>query len=136
MSIMSALLRGLITLYCHGSILKITFSRLIFIQFEASKREDLETGPFLFIRDNNTLYYGRIIIILEVLIMNVPETIAKIRLKYHLSMIDLVNAGNQLHFISDEKANNANKNHLKNCIDCYERLGVKMPKVFMDFAKE
>ena len=68
--------------------------------------------------------------------MNVPETVAKIRLKYHLSMIDLVNAGNQLHFISDEKANNANKNHLKNCIDCYERLGVKMPKVFADFAKE
>ena len=68
--------------------------------------------------------------------MNVPETVAKIRLKYHLNMIDLVNAGNQLHFISDEKADNANKNHLKNCIDCYERLGVKMPKVFVDFAKE
>ena len=68
--------------------------------------------------------------------MNVPETVARIRLKYNLSMIDLVNAGNQLHFISDEKADNANKNHLKNCIDCYERLGVKMPKVFVDFAKE
>lgn len=50
--------------------------------------------------------------------------------------IDLVNAGNQLHFISDEKADNANKNHLKNCIDCYERLGVKMPKAFVDFSKE
>ena len=56
MSIMSALLRGLIALDCHGSILKITLSRLIFIQFEASKREDLETGPFLF-RVENKLYY-------------------------------------------------------------------------------
>ena len=57
MSIMSALLMGLIDLDCHGSILKITLSRLIFIQFEASKREDLETGPFLFFRDKNVFYY-------------------------------------------------------------------------------
>ena len=58
MSIMSALLRGLITLYCHGSILKITLSRLIFIQFETSKREDLETGPFLFSVENKLYYEG------------------------------------------------------------------------------
>ena len=68
--------------------------------------------------------------------MNVPNVVAKIRLKYHLNMIDLTNAGNQLHFISDEKADNANKKHLKNCIDCYGRLGVKMPQAFVDFAKE
>ena len=68
--------------------------------------------------------------------MNVPETVAKIRLKYHLNALDLYNSLNQLHLVSDEKANNANKNHLKNCIECYERLGVKMPKVFVDFAKE
>ena len=40
--------------------------------------------PLLFFRDKNTLYYGRIITTLEVLIMNVPKTVAKIRLKYHL----------------------------------------------------
>lgn len=68
--------------------------------------------------------------------MSIPNMVAKIRLQYHLNMIDLVNAGNQLHFISDEKADNANKNHLKNCIDCYERLWVKMPKAFVDFSKE
>lgn len=68
--------------------------------------------------------------------MNVPNMVAKIRLKYHLNMIDLINAGYQLHFISGEKADDANKNHLKGCIDCYERLGVKMPQAFVDFAKE
>lgn len=68
--------------------------------------------------------------------MSIPNMVAKIRLNYHLNMIDLVNAGNQLHFISDEKADDANKKHLKGCIDCYERLGFKMPKTFVDFAKE
>lgn len=68
--------------------------------------------------------------------MDLPRAIAKIRLNYHLTMLDLVNAGNQLHFISDEKADNANKNHLKKCIDCFGRLGIKMPKAFIDFSKE
>ena len=68
--------------------------------------------------------------------MNVPETVAKIRLKYHLNMIELVNSANQLHLISDDKADNANKLHFKNCIDCYDRMGYILPKEFMDFARD
>lgn len=68
--------------------------------------------------------------------MNVPKLVASIRLMHHLNMIDLVNVGNQLHFISDDKADSANEKHLKNCIDCYERLGFMMPKTFTDFARE
>lgn len=68
--------------------------------------------------------------------MDLPKAVARIRLNYHLTMLDLVNAGNQLHFISNEKADNANKNHLKNCIDCYRRLGIRMPRAFTDFSKE
>ena len=68
--------------------------------------------------------------------MNLVRTIAALRLGYHLNMIDFCNVANQLHLLSNEKANQKNKNHLKECIDCYERLGYVIPKEFVDFKEE
>ena len=74
--------------------------------------------------------------ILEVFTMSLPTMIAKIRLKYHLNALDLYNSLNQLHLVSDEKAEELNKMHLKKCVDCYSRLGTILPKEFLDFAKD
>ena len=68
--------------------------------------------------------------------MSLPIMIANIRLKYHLNALDLYNSLNQLHLVSDEKAEEANKMHFNKCIDCYSRLGVILPKEFLDFAKD
>lgn len=70
--------------------------------------------------------------------MDITKVVAKLRLNYHLNMIDICNVANQLHLLSDKKAELKNKNHLKACFDCYERLGIKLPKEFIDFknAKE
>ena len=65
--------------------------------------------------------------------MNIVKTVAKLRLSYHLNMIDICNVANQLHLMSDTKADNSNKRHLKECIDCYERLGYKLPDEFIEF---
>lgn len=68
--------------------------------------------------------------------MNIPNAIAKIRLKYHLNAIDVYNSLNQLHLVSGVRAENANKEHFKQCIDCYMRLGFKTPEEFIVFAKD
>ena len=68
--------------------------------------------------------------------MSLPTMIAKIRLKYHLNALDFCNSLNQLHLVSDEKAEETNKMHLKKCVDCYSRLGIIIPKEFLDFAKD
>lgn len=65
--------------------------------------------------------------------MDITKVVAKLRLTYHLNMLDACNVANQLGLMSNEKADMANKNHLKQCIDCYERLGTKFPKAFIDF---
>lgn len=68
--------------------------------------------------------------------MDVTKVVAKLRLGYHLNMLDVCNVANQLHLLSDEKANMKNKNHLKECLDCYERLGYNLPKELRDFKNE
>ena len=62
--------------------------------------------------------------------MNIPVAIARIRLKYHMNMLDVYNSLNQLHLVSDERADNANRDHFKKCIDCFNRLGFKLSKEF------
>ena len=42
---------------------------------------------------------------------SLPETVAIARFKYHANMLDIVNVANQLHILSDEKAEQMNKNH-------------------------
>ena len=49
--------------------------------------------------------------------------VAKAREGYHTNMIELVNVGNQLKLISDEKAENANKHHTMTLVnDVWPRL--------------
>lgn len=68
--------------------------------------------------------------------MDVTKLVAKMRLTYHLNMLDVVNVANQLHLLGDEKADQKNKGHLKGCIACYERLGYKLPSEFIEFKNE
>ena len=68
--------------------------------------------------------------------MDVTKVVARLRLGYHLNMIDFCNVANQLNLLSDEKADLKNKNHLKECLDCYERLGYNLSKEFRDFKNE
>ena len=68
--------------------------------------------------------------------MNITKVVAKLRLNYHLNMIDVCNVAYQLKLMSGEKADQANEEHLKQCIDCYIRLGYKLPKEFMEFKNE
>lgn len=65
--------------------------------------------------------------------MDITKVVAKLRLVYHLNMLDVCNVANQLHLLSDDSADLKNKNHFKKCLDCYERLGYNLPKEFMDF---
>ncbi len=43
--------------------------------------------------------------------MGLAENVAKMRFNFHSNMIDIVNAGNQLGLIKDNKANELNKHH-------------------------
>lgn len=42
---------------------------------------------------------------------SLPEFIAALRFKWHANMIDIVNVANQLHLLSDDKAEELNKRH-------------------------
>lgn len=68
--------------------------------------------------------------------MDITKKVAKLRLGYHLNMINVCNVANQLHLMSDEKADRRNINHAKECFDCYERLGYKLPKEIVDFKND
>lgn len=43
---------------------------------------------------------------------SLPAFIAALRFKWHANMVDVVNAANQLHLISDDKAEELNKKHV------------------------
>ena len=68
--------------------------------------------------------------------MDITKVVAKMRLDWHLNMVDVVNVANQLGLMSNEKADRANANHLRKIIDCGERLAVEWPETFKEFAKE
>lgn len=68
--------------------------------------------------------------------MGITKVVAKMRLGYHLNMVNVVNVSNQLGLMSDEKANRANKNHLKQIIDCWDRLGIVKPHLIVDAEEE
>lgn len=44
--------------------------------------------------------------------MGLPEKVAIMRFKYHANMTSVVNVANQLHIISDDKAEKLNANHV------------------------
>ena len=61
--------------------------------------------------------------------MNLPKIVAKMRLHYHANLIDVVNVGNQLGIISDEKAEEMNKHHVMTIFtDIFPRLGIDVFK--------
>ena len=42
---------------------------------------------------------------------DIANVVSRIRLHYHANMLSVVNAANQLHILSDEKAEEINKRH-------------------------
>lgn len=62
--------------------------------------------------------------------MCLSEMIAFLRAKYHVNMLDIVNALNQLHLMSDDKAEEKAKNHVMRFFECQERLGKDVKSVF------
>lgn len=55
--------------------------------------------------------------------MDIANVVARIRRVYHENMVSIVNAGNQLHLIKDEKAEEANMNHVMTLVnDIYPRI--------------
>ena len=65
--------------------------------------------------------------------MDITKAVAKLRLRYHLNMIDFVNIAYQLKLMGGEEADLKNKNHLKQVFDCYERLGYRLPPEIRNF---
>lgn len=48
---------------------------------------------------------------------SLPETVAIARFKYHSNMLDVVNVANQLHILSDDKAERLNKKHCMTIVE-------------------
>ena len=67
--------------------------------------------------------------------MSIPNLVTKIRLWYHLNSLDIYNAANQLHMISDSEANEKMKEHTRQCFDCYDRLGYNLPDCIKEWIK-
>lgn len=59
-----------------------------------------------------------------------PDTVAKVRLKYHGDMLDLNNVLNQLHLRSDEEAERIAKKHVMIIVEyIFPRLGIDTSKL-------
>lgn len=56
--------------------------------------------------------------------MSIVTKVAKMRLNYHASMLDVYNVLNQLGVLNDEKAEEVMKNHIMKCFDAMEHMGL------------
>ena len=56
--------------------------------------------------------------------MSIVTKVAKMRLNYHASMLDVCNVLNQLGILNDEKAEELMKNHTVKCFDAMEHMGL------------
>ena len=69
--------------------------------------------------------------------MSLPDAVAKLRYWYHSNMLDVNNALNQLHIISDERADDNNRKH---CMTIFTgilpRLGYDVSSIFKDNESE
>ena len=54
---------------------------------------------------------------------DITKKVAKLRFEFHSSMLDVINVANQLHILSDNKAEMKAKYHCMECFDALERLG-------------
>ena len=68
--------------------------------------------------------------------MDITKVVARMRLKYHMNMVDAINVAYQFGLMSGEKADRSNENHLKQIIDCWERLGIPVCKELIAFKNE
>lgn len=63
------------------------------------------------------------------------KLVAKARFIYHTNAVEVVNAANQLHIISDEKAEEMNKNHVMTLFnDVMPRLGFDVQSAMREDA--
>lgn len=60
--------------------------------------------------------------------MSIVEKVAKMRLHYHATMLDVYNVANQLGVLSNEKAEKIMKKHTFQCFDAMEHMGIKVYK--------
>ena len=56
--------------------------------------------------------------------MSIVTKVAKMRLNYHASMLDVCNVLNQLGILNNEKAEEVMKNHTMRCFDVMEHMGL------------
>lgn len=56
--------------------------------------------------------------------MSIVTKVAKMRLNYHATMLDICNVANQLGILKDEKAEEAMKKHTFKCFDAMEHMGL------------
>lgn len=68
--------------------------------------------------------------------MDISYAVAKARLNIFSNLLSIVNVANQLHLISDNKAEKLNKINLAESFDALERLGYSLPTCCKDFIKE
>ena len=62
--------------------------------------------------------------------MDITKKVAKLRFEYHTTMLDICNVLNQLHILSDEKAEAVMKDHCFQSFDCLERMGYDVKGYF------
>ena len=56
--------------------------------------------------------------------MNIVTKVAKARLNFHATMLDICNVANQLGIKKDEKAEKVMKDHCMKCFDAMEHMGL------------
>lgn len=68
---------------------------------------------------------------------DIADVITKVRFMYHSNACSVNNALNQMHIISDEKANERNKNHVTVILaDILPRLGKDTSEFFQTETKD
>lgn len=56
--------------------------------------------------------------------MDIVKEVAKMRLNFHASMLDVYNVANQLGILKDDKAEEIMKKHTMKCFDAMEHMGL------------
>lgn len=68
--------------------------------------------------------------------MNIVTKVAKLRLNFHATMLDVYNIANQLGILKDEKAEEIMKKHTMKCFDAMEHMGLDPFWKLKDYDKE
>ena len=55
--------------------------------------------------------------------LSFPKKVADLRLKYHATLLDFINVGNQLNIIKDDRAELMAKKHTMKSLDCLRIMG-------------